>query len=1626
MGRLWRSLVWCRFEKRDEVDSPKGAAVACVAKVAIEPQSRATIRVDENSLIPFWNYSYFFSSSSVDSPGVSLQHQGQVSALPDLYAMGLIAYPQLAHLSRPSFGRGARFFIFSIGLWLTAFVWVSALAQVPMPAGSSDASTSQASALAPSRSAQARRFLRGRALIGNGSAAQAMNAARQQHAAMVTQQAAMPHLTSLTTAWQALGPSQVASIAYGDVTGRISSIALDPADTTGNTVYVGTTGGGVWKSTNAAGPPASVTFAALTDTLPVFSANAGSAVIPSLSIGAVSVQSGVVLAGTGDPNDSSDSFYGSGLLRSADGGLTWTLIQNSHDGVAGNHSFAGLGFAGFAWSSSTPGTVVAAVSQAAEGVLVNAPDWTNSVMGLYYSTDTGVTWQMSTIMDGSQTVQTPRPTGGDIGGRAATAVVWNPIRQRFYAAIRYHGYYESTDGMTWTRLTHQPGAGLTSTACPTAPGTMGSVSCPIFRGALAVQPTTGDTFALTVDRNNVDQGLWQDACALSGTNCSSSTITFGKQLTSAPLEIGNGSSVIPQADYSLSLAAVASGPSGSTQDTLLYAGTIDLYRCSLAAGCLLRNTTNAVNGCAASAQVAPAQHAIATLATSLQPLVYIGNDGGLWRSTDGVNQQATPCSADDASHFQNLNGGLGSLAEVVSFAQDPMNDATLLAGLGANGTAGTSSFATAWPQLSTGEGGTVAIDQSDPLLWYVSTAAGVSIRQCTSGANCTAANFTGAPTIGPTQVAGDTSLIDAPWLLDPALSSDVLIGTCRVWRGAAANGALWSSSNAISKLLAGPQNTACTSTNPVLRSLAAGGPVSGATAAENAGSQVLYAGMAGALDGGGSLGGHVFSITTAGTASSTTTWTDLATSPVTNDVADQGKFNPGAFDLSSLAADPHDATGKTIYATVMGFTGNGTNAPHLYRSTDGGADWTNISSNLPNAPANSVVVDPNDANTLYVALDTGVYVTTQVATCTAANCWSVYGTTLPNAPVVELAAAPGMSTGDGRTGELRAATYGRGIWQIPLLTAANAAQPVISLSPTALTYTTQAVATASAPQAITVTNTGNAALVVSQVTATGDFNETDTCTAAPVAPNVSCTIQVRFLPIAAGSRTGVLTVYGNVSGGQATASLTGTGSPAGAVMLNPITLSFPSTDVNATSVAQTITISNSGGTAVALQTPSVAGDFRITANTCGSTLGASAGCTVSIAFTPTGSGTRNGTFTITDDPGTQTASLTGMGTSPATDGLSALSLNFAAQQLSISSAPQQITLTNSGDLPLTLIAAQITSGDFTVVNACGNSLNPHSTCSIGVAFQPKSIGPGPGVLTVSDEYRSQTIPLSGTGVAPLGVSLSPASTLNFPATGVGQSALSQTVTLTNNSGLPLLLQSPALTGDFAIVSGSNTCGASLATATVCNMQIAFTPTMGGPRSGTLTITDNSFNSPHILQLAGTGVDFMLSPNGSSIITVTSGKSAVYPLLLTSAATIPGTATFTCTGSPVDATCDVTPSSIALGSTTTVSVTIGTGVASASLSPPRLPGQRRSIWLAALLPLGLLVLWRTRLPRLTSFALLCLLIVTSGCGSGRVIPPPGYPNQPPAAPVTPAGTYAIIVSANSAGLTRALNLTLIVQ
>ena len=1451
------------------------------------------------------------------------------------------------------------------------------------------------------------------------------------------QQTAVPHATvNLTAAWQPLGPSSIVSATYNNLTGRVAAIAADPNDPTGNTVYLGTTGGGVWKSSNAAGTLSAVTFAPLTDTLPVFSNNAGSSIIPSLTIGALAVQptaNPVLIAGTGDPNNATDSYYGEGLLIYSTATQTWTLVQNSQDGANGDHSFIGLATAGIAFSTANPTLVVAAFSTSTQAAIVGAVT-VDSFPGLYYSTNTGQTWQMATIEDGTTVVQQPQPLGSGEIGNAATSVVWDPVRGMFYAAVRSHGYYSSPNGVTWTRLTTQPGTNLTTANCPVGSNGAGSANCPIFRGVLATQPVTGDLYALTVDSNNLDQGLWQDLCSATSGTCAKPAPTFANRIDNGALEVGSGSTVITQGSYNLALSAAPAAANG----TNLYVGTVDLYDCTMSVGsssCTLRNTTNALDGCNAPAQVAAAQHAIATLSqASGIPILFLGNDSGLWRSLDGVAETGSVCSASDYTHFDNLNAAIGaggSLAELVGFAQPPTSSNTLIAGLGANGSAATStaSALTAWPQLSAGEGGFPSIDATTPANWYATIGAGVNLDACPLGSSCAATNFLPPATVGATQVDDDASLLDTPTLLDPALTTSLLVGTCRVWRGPASNGATWSNANALSPALGGI-TLPCSAQSPLIRSLAAGGPSVAAANLQNSGSTVIYAGISGSQDGGGAIPGHLFVTSNANTATSTKAWTDASLSTVTNDTADTGLFNPSHFDVSSIAVDPHDATGGTVYATVMGF-----GVPLLYRSTTFGSSWINISANLPNAPANAVVVDPNDANTVYVAMDAGVYVTQAISTCTTSNCWSVLGTALPNAPVVTLSAAANLPTGDGRFGMLRAGTYGRGLWQTPLLTATTTVQPAIALSATAFNFPAQQVATQSAPQTLTITSTGSTPVTFSTLVVTGDFTETDNCAGQTLTAGNSCSVQVVFAPTATGARSGQLTIYANVPGGQATVALNGTGTPAAAIVLTPLSLTFPATIVNQTAASQNITISNTGGTVATLSLPVLsgnAGDFAIFANTCGATLAPDTGCTLSITFTPTASGSRLATLSITDNAGTataatQTASLSGIGNAPATDTLSALSLSFAQQQIGTTSPAQTITLTNSGGVPLTLIAASVSPGDFSVINACGNSLAAHATCAINVTFSPTAVGTRSATLTVTDQFRYQTIALTGIGIAGPGVSLTPVS-LSFPPTGVGLTALAQTLTLTNNGGLPLTISSVAVSPGFAIAL--NSCTTTLAVNTACSLTIVFAPTAAGPISGTITYTDNAPSGAQTTTLSGTGIDFALTNTGVTSATVAgSGASVTYSVQLSSPTGLSGSVALSCTGAPANSTCNVVPSVAALGTTTPIAVTVETATTSAAaLTPPAGPfhttGAARALLLALLLPVAFF--HRRRYPRLAGLLILvCALGVLNGCGTGRTIPATGTTTGGGGTP-TPTGTSTLTVSASAAGLTRSVNLTLVVQ
>lgn len=1250
--------------------------------------------------------------------------------------------------------------------------------------------------------------------------------------------------TAAAATWQPLGPVAVKTPAYGLVTGRVTALALDPSDSSGNRLYLGTTGGGVWVAQNAgASNASSVVFTPLTDNL----AALGGAADASISIGALTVQpggTGVLLAGTGDPNDVMDSYYGGGILRSTDSGNSWSLISRTRDAEQGlsccDLSFVGEGFAGFAWSTINPQLVVAAVSQAYKGALTNALRPASSYQGLYYSADSGATWHLATITDGDgNDVQGPLDAFAQPDGNAATSVVWNPVRRVFLAAVRFHGYYQSTDGIIWTRMTVQPGSGLSASSCPTNAGTVGSIACPIYRGTLAVNPSSGDTFAWTVDANNQDQGLWQDQCSIASGACAHQTISFSKRWSTAALETNtpNGAATINNGSYTLALAAAPTGL-GAGQDTALLAGADDLWKCNLALGCVWRNTTN-VNTCR-GAQVSAFQHALAW--NPANPLeVFIGNDSGLWRSLDEIGESGQSCSASDATHFQNLNGNLGSLAEVVSLSeiQSPY---TMMAGLGVNGTAGVKGSATTavWPQILSGYGGPVAIDPTDETNWYVNSQDGVSIYRCTQSAACAPGDFGTSPVVSGADVGGDgdTMPAPAPFLVDAVDATQLLVGTCRMWRGAASGG--WKAGNAISKVLDNSSAAGGCGGDSLIRSMAA--------VALPGGVERVYVGMYGAATVGGNLAGHVLSALVDPASSKLPVWQDLSLGPVLNDPNALNKFG---HDISSVVIDRHDATGNTLYVTVEGVQNSAETVRVVYKSTDGGAHWTDLTSNLPDAPASGLAIDPQDANVVYIATDQGVYFTTQVSQCGAfpSNCWSVFGTGLPPAPVVALSA-----TGAGAAQPvLAAATYGRGIWMTPLWNAGSSLTAATA-SPAALTFASQVFGTKSSAQKVTLQNTGSNVLTVSSINMSGDFSESDSCVGASVAVGDHCDVQVTFTPGATGQRTGQMTVNANVYGGQLTVDFTGVGSPAGVVSLTPANIDFGKVQVDTTSVPMQVQVGNSGSAAIPIGSISITAPFKIASNACGTTsLAAGTSCQLLLEFAPVQPGPIAGILTLTDGAGEQTVTLSGIGAAAPTDILNPLALSFTGTAVGSLSAPLTVSLTNTGDEPLTAINATA-SGAFQTSTNCGTQLTGSSACSITVVFAPSQLGNQTGTLTVSDALRTQTVALSGTGLQPAAFSVTPLS-LVFSAQQPGVASAPQIVTVSNSGGVAMDNVGVQLSGPAAASYslGASTCGATLAAGANCTVSVVFTPAVTGPIVATLTVSSSTLGvAPVSVALNGSG------------------------------------------------------------------------------------------------------------------------------------------------------------------------------
>jgi sugar lactone lactonase YvrE len=439
------------------------------------------------------------------------------------------------------------------------------------------------------------------------------------------------------------------------------------------------------------------------------------------------------------------------------------------------------------------------------------------------------------------------------------------------------------------------------------------------------------------------------------------------------------------------------------------------------------------------------------------------------------------------------------------------------------------------------------------------------------------------------------------------------------------------------------------------------------------------------------------------------------------------------------------------------------------------------------------------------------------------------------------------------------------------------AAPVVSLSATMLTFPSEPIGTASPAQTVTVTNTGNANLVFTGITPSGDFSVASsgtTCVTggSGIAAEASCTVNVVFTPTASGTRTGSLSFADNATGSPQSVSLTGTGvAPAPVVSLSATSLTFPSEPVGTASPAQTVTVTNTGNANLVFAAITPSGDFSVASSgtTCatgGAGIAASASCNVKVVFTPTATGTRTGTLAFTDNAAgsPQSVSLTGTGVTAApVVSLSATMLTFPSEPVGTASPAQTVTVTNTGNANL-VFTAITPSGDFSVGSSgttCvtgGSGIAASASCTVSVVFTPTATGTRTGTLSFTDNAAGspQSVSLTGTGVtaAPV-VSLS-ATSLTFPSEVVGTASPAQTVTVTNTGNANLFFSSIVTSGDFSVASNGTSCStgdAEYAPQATCSVSLIFTPSAAGTRTGTLKFTDNAGNSPQSVSLTGTGV-----------------------------------------------------------------------------------------------------------------------------------------------------------------------------
>lgn len=522
--------------------------------------------------------------------------------------------------------------------------------------------------------------------------------------------------------WQAVGPQKITGELLRSVpidsAGRVTAILAHPTNL--NIVYVGAAQGGVWKTTDGGN-----TWAALTDQQ------------PSLSIGALAFDPNnpeIIYAGTGEPHGS-DSFAGQGILKSSNGGGSWTTL--------GSTDFAGLAISDIVVSPDDPKTIYVAV---ANRFLSTYDPTTDKKPGVYKSTTGGTSWQLVlSACKNNDTVCAP-----------ASALVIDPTNANtLYAGLEEVGLMKTSNaGDVWNVL-------LDSTKLGTLfnNGNDG----PFNRIEIAISRSNNQVMYIGFEFLNSD----------------GSTVGYLAKTTDGGVSDQNWSLVTPsqetgycggQCAYDNAIAIHPTNPNK------VFAGGQAQYSQGLAGidGTLFQSSDGGSTwsynaGTNAATTIHPDLHAIA-IAPSDPNIMWVGVDGGIYKSTDG------------GQTWQTRNTNLGTL-QFQSVALHPTDSKVFLGGMQDNAKAKTTDGGTVWTGLDAGDGGFTAIDPFEPRYWYGTRfSSSGRVMQFQRNDSAGSASSDEWPIRATGININDRVLFYAPLLVDPNVAGRVYWGTNKLYR----------------------------------------------------------------------------------------------------------------------------------------------------------------------------------------------------------------------------------------------------------------------------------------------------------------------------------------------------------------------------------------------------------------------------------------------------------------------------------------------------------------------------------------------------------------------------------------------------------------------------------------------------------------------------------------------------------------------------------------------------------------------------------------------------------------------------------------------------------------------------